>query len=286
MSKRIAVAGATGALGAKVVARLVADGWQVRILTRDAARAPAGVEAVVGDGRDPRVAKALVAGVDAVFSCAGGSVAAAPGHGWRGFRAVDTPLNVGLVRAAAAAGRPRFVYVSVFHAPAMRRLAYVDAHERVVDAIAAAGLPHAIVRPTGFFSAIVPIYLAMARRGPVPEIGDGQVRSNPIADDDLADACVTAIGAADPRLALAVGGPEVLPRRAFVELAAAALGRPPRIRHVPPVVARLGAACARPLHPRLGQLGQFVTAIATTELIAPAHGTRRLADAFAAAARA
>ncbi|MBL8625071.1 MAG: NAD(P)H-binding protein [Myxococcales bacterium] len=284
MSRTIAVAGASGALGRRVVARLRDDGWRVRALTRDPARAPRGVEVVAGDGRDPAVAAALVRGVDAVFSCAGASVAMARGHGWRGYRAVDTRLNAALVAAATATGRPRFVYVSAFHTPAMRRLAYVDAHERVVDAIVAAALPHAIVRPTGFYSAIVPAYLDLARRGAVPEIGDGRARTNPIGDDDLAAVCAEAIAHADPRLAIAAGGPDVLPRRAFVELAAAALGRPARTRAVPPWLARAGATVLRPLHPRVGQFAQFLATIATTDLIAPARGAARLADAFAAAA--
>ena len=40
MSRTIAVAGASGALGRRVVARLRDDGWRVRALTRDPARAP------------------------------------------------------------------------------------------------------------------------------------------------------------------------------------------------------------------------------------------------------
>src|SRR5205085_11803286 len=106
----------------------LAHGHGIRLLTRDADRIPANwrgrVTPIVGDARDATAAAELVRGAHVVFSCAGASVMMERGRGWRGYRAVDTPLNTALVDAAAAAGgRPRFVYVSVFHTPEMRRLA-------------------------------------------------------------------------------------------------------------------------------------------------------------------
>jgi uncharacterized protein YbjT (DUF2867 family) len=282
----LAIAGASGALGRRVAERARAAGHTVRVLTRDRARLPDALRAaaIAGDGRDPRVAAELVRGADAVFSCAGASVQVSLGHGWRGYGAVDTPVNLALIAATRAAGRARFTYVSVFHTDAMRRLAYVAAHERVVTALAASGLPWAVVRPTGFFSAIG-AFVDLARRGPLPEIGDGSARTNPIGDDDLADACLEAIDARDPALELAVGGPEVLTRHRMGELAFAAIERPPRFRRVPPWLARAGSAMLRPLHPRLGQFARFIATISTIDLIAPARGSERLGDSFVAAAR-
>ena len=290
MTRTIAIAGGTGALGRRVVVRALEAGWRVKLLTRDEARVPEALRArvtpVVGDGRDAAVARTLVEGVDAIFSCAGASVALGFGHGWRGYRAVDPAINRALIDAAAAGGKPRFVYVSVFHTPAMRGLAYVDAHERVVAMLAQAGLPHAVIRPTGFFSAIVPTYLDLARKGAVPEIGDGTARTNPIADDDLAAVCMEAIASAGAAEAIDVGGPEVVTRRGIVDLAAAALGRTAKVRRVPPWLARAGSAGFRLVHPRMGQFARFIVAISTLDLIAPAHGHARLGPAFAAAVRA
>lgn len=284
----IAVAGGTGALGRRVVDRALLAGHTVRLLTRDTARIPAElrgrVAAVVGDARARDVADELVRGAEVVFSCAGASVMMERGRGWRGYGAVDTPLNTALVDAAVAAGRPRFVYVSVFHTPAMRRLAYVDAHERVVERIAASGLPFGIVRPTGFYSAVTTSYLGLARQGALPEIGDGSARTNPIGDDDLAAICAGAIDADERALVIDAGGPDVVTRHAIAELAFAAAGVRPRYRRVPPWLGRLGAALLRPVHPRVGQFAAFIAAISTMDLIAPARGRDRLTDAFARAA--
>src|SRR5262249_33993960 len=144
------------------------------------------------------------------------------------------------------------------------------------------GLPHAVVRPTGFHSAIA-TYLTLAQQGALPEIGDGAARTNPIADDDLADVCLEAIAARAPSLMLDAGGPDVVTRHHLGEMAFAALGEPPRFRTLPPWLARLGAAALRPLHPRIAQFAAFVAAISTQDLIAPVLGHTRLVRAFATA---
>ena len=58
------------------------------------------------------------------------------------------------------AGVDRFVYVGVARHGALGELDYVRAHVRVVEHLRALGLPHAVVHPTGFFSAFAPL-LAM-----------------------------------------------------------------------------------------------------------------------------
>jgi uncharacterized protein YbjT (DUF2867 family) len=142
-----------------------------------------------------------------------------------------------------------------------------------------------VVRPTGFFSA-VGVFVDLARRGAIPEIGGGGARTNPIADDDLAEVCLDAIVADDPRLEVAAGGPDVITRREIGELAFAALGKRPRFRYIPPWLARAGAWMLRPVHPRMSQVASFITALGAHDIVAPAVGTRRLAEHFAVRARA
>jgi uncharacterized protein YbjT (DUF2867 family) len=281
----VLVAGASGALGRAVAASALARGWQVRAMVRDPARLPAELAprlagVVVADARDRAAVDRAVAGCDAVFSCVGASVLPSLGRGWRGFGAVDWPSNRTLIDAAKGAGVGRFVYVSVFHTDGMRRLAYVDAHERVVDHLRASGLAHAVIRPTGFFSAIAASYVDLARKGKLPEIGGGAVKTNPIADEDLAEVCADGLGAVDPALELPCGGPEVLTRRQMGELAFAAIGKPPRFRGLPAGLMRAAMWLGRPFHPRITQFFSFIATISTQDLIAPAHGRRRLGDAF------
>jgi uncharacterized protein YbjT (DUF2867 family) len=136
---------------------------------------------------------------------------------------------------------------------------------------------HTIVRPTGFFSALGEL-VTMARKGPVPLLGTGASKSNPIHDADLAEVCARAIEGGSSLEE--VGGPEVLSRRQMTEAAFEALGKPPALRSAPVALAKVAGAMLRPLNPRLSQLVAFVAALSETDVVAPAVGTQRLLDYF------
>jgi uncharacterized protein YbjT (DUF2867 family) len=285
MPGTILVAGASGALGREVVRLCTAGGWKVRAMTRDASRTRGlgdGVTTVVADARDRASLPAAVDGVDAVFSSLGASPIPDPRLGWRGFRGVDWPLNKNLVEAAAQANVKKLVYVSAHHTPEMRSLAYIDAHERVVDLLRGTKIDWSVVRPTGFFSAIGS-FIDMARKGPLPTFGRPEARSNPIHDADLAEVCVEAL-AGDTR-EIAVGGPEVLTRQRMSELVFEALGREPRLRRIPVWLMRTAAFFMKPLLPRIADCLWFFTDVTSRDLIAPARGTRRIGDYFKERAR-
>jgi UDP-glucose 4-epimerase len=75
MSNKALVTGGAGFIGSHVVARLLQDGWQVRVLddlsSGDRAKLPAGdIEFIEGDIRDPQTCKTACTGCDAVFHLA------------------------------------------------------------------------------------------------------------------------------------------------------------------------------------------------------------------------
>lgn len=284
--RKVLVAGATGALGRHVAAALAGRGWTVRALARDGERAKkvAGVAEVhVGDALDRSSLAGAFDGVEVAFSCVGASIDPSPFKGWSSYLSVDVPANVNLIDAAKAAGVARFAYVSLHCDEAMRKtLRYVDAHERVVDHLRASGLDGRVLRPTGFFSAYGMLF-DLARSGAAPLMGDGTARTNPIDDIDLADACADAVeGNTPPELPL--GGPEVVTRREAIDLAFAALGKPPRVVAMP--VGAVGAMCAvmRPFFPRTADITRFVAHVSTHDCVAPARGSRTLADYYRARA--
>lgn len=258
------VLGAGGTLGRLVCGELAARGHVVRRIDRGAARDP---EAIAAAGR----------GAGAIVDCAGASMALGL-RGWRGYRGVDTPIGLAAARAARRLGI-RMVYVAVHRTPGLARCAYVDAHERVVAAMA--GLDGVVVRATGFFAAFASM-LPFARRGWLVDVGGGATRTNPIDERDLAAIVAESVAGEGPR-ELAAGGPEVMTRAEIFERIAAAAGRRVRVVRMPVALAVVSAALLRPLHPRLGQLGQFATRLARHDAIAPALGTRRL-DAYLATA--
>ena len=262
----VLVIGGGGALG-----RLVCD----QVKTRGHRALPLGRRD--GDLRDPAVIAR--AGAPLIINCAGASVQMGLGHGWRGYRAVDVPIGLAAIDAARRTNA-RLVYVSAHHNAALRRTAYVDAHERVAEAMA--DIDGAVVRPTGFFSAISSAFLPMARRGRMFDVGDGSARTNPICERDLAEIVVdVALGGDGPRN-VSAGGPEVMTRRDMLERVASAAGYRAKVTGMPLALCKVNAALLRCVHPRMGQFVQFVVGLAQHDLIAPACGTTKLADYVAA----
>lgn len=283
----IVVAGATGTVGARVLAGLLARGTRVRAVVRDPSRiAPHPlVETIALSGPDLVDEAAwgrVLEGSQAVVSALGASVAL-NARGRASYLDVDVPVHRALAAAARAAGVRAGAYVSVHPAPGYDQTRYVQAHLEV-ERILGASLPAlGVVRPTGIYSALEDL-VDMAARGMGLVIGDGQARTNPVHPDDVSAAVLRAL---DDALAAtssttAVGGPEVMTRAAIVEAAFAAVGRRPRLLHVPAAVFEVYGALLRPFHPRLGDLVAFFVAVSTHDGIAPAVGTKTLRDHFAA----
>lgn len=282
LGHRVLVAGATGTLGRHVVRELLARGERVRVLARDPGGAGAQglgpVELVRGDLSDPASLVGVCDDIDVVISCAGASMRLGGLFDRRSFMEVDFGGNANLLEMALTAGVSRFIYVSLFGARALLRTEYAAAHERFVGALAATGIQHTVVRPTGYFSFFAEM-LDMAARGRVMLIGDGSVRTNPIDERDLASVCVDSI-LTEEREILA-GGPEVLTRRRIAELAFEALGRRPRVSSISP---RAFSALTRPLacvNRRLHALCAFGAAVSAMDCVAPRTGARTISDYFA-----
>ncbi len=106
---KILVTGATGKVGSRLVPRLIAKGYDVRVLVRDAAKAPAGAEVVVGDLFDPATLPAAVAGIDAIIHLAALFRTFTNNEG---IIKTNHDGTIALADAAVAAGVKRFVFTS------------------------------------------------------------------------------------------------------------------------------------------------------------------------------
>ncbi|MQM26115.1 NmrA family NAD(P)-binding protein [Glycomyces albidus] len=153
--RTILVTGATGRQGGAVAARLLADGWRVRALTRDASSAKtkalkeAGAEVVAGDLDDRASLDRAAEGVWGVFSVHAGSYEGGPyghdlGH--------EERSAANLAAAAKAAGAAHLVHSSVIGVggplePHMDMLQRKSAAERAIEA---GGVPYTFLRPSAF----------------------------------------------------------------------------------------------------------------------------------------
>jgi len=278
MAEKVLLAGAAGRLGRHVRGELESRGHAVRALVRDPCNlAGEDVEVFGCDARDAESLRGACEGVSSVVSALGASLALRYTAPNAGYRDVDLRANLNLLAEAKRAGVRRFVYVSLYGAEKLRGLGYVDAHEEFVSALAASGIGYAVVRPTGFFYVFEEVF-KMAWRGRAMLVGRGDARTNPIHEADVARACVDALeGDANE---LSVGGPEVYTRREVALLAFEALGKRPKLTSLPPGLMRSMIKPLSLFDRRLYDLLAFGAAVSTTDVVAPAYGTRGLREHF------
>jgi nucleoside-diphosphate-sugar epimerase len=111
--KKILITGATGKVGSRFVPRMLAKGYNVRILVRDAAKAISlverGAEVVIGDLNNAGTLPAAVKGIDAVIHIAAFFRSFTDNEG---IIKTNHSGTVALANAAIAAGVQRFVFTS------------------------------------------------------------------------------------------------------------------------------------------------------------------------------
>jgi nucleoside-diphosphate-sugar epimerase len=111
--KKLLITGATGKVGSRFVSRMLAKGYDVRILVRDTTKASAlteqGAKVVVGDLNDASTLPAAVKGMDAVIHIAAFFRSFTDNEG---IIKTNHSGTVALANAAMAAGVKRFVFTS------------------------------------------------------------------------------------------------------------------------------------------------------------------------------
>jgi uncharacterized protein YbjT (DUF2867 family) len=206
----IALTGVTGALGGRVAARLSAAGAPLRLVVRDAARAPAlpGAEIVANPGgySDAAGFAAALAGVDTLYLV---SAAEAEDRVRQHLTAVE---------AAAAAGVSRIVYTSFVGAADEDAVFTLVRHHGATErAIAATGVRHTFLRHN-MYADFVPFFAVRDGERAVIAAPAGDGRTGFVSRDDLADVAAAVLLREDPAhdgldldgAALEVTGPEAL----------------------------------------------------------------------------
>jgi len=152
------------------------------------------------------------------------------------------------------------------------------AKERFVEELQHNNLDYCIVRPNGFFSDMTE-FMKMAKKGKAELFGDGSFKMNPIHGSDLAEVCVSAIGAQDKEIE--VGGPEVYTHKEIVELAFKTLEKKSKISYMPEWVRKLILWSTRTFtsSKTYGPMEFFLTVLAM-DMVAPKYGKQTLSMYF------
>lgn len=174
----IAVTGATGAVGSRLVARLADAGAPLRLVVRDARRAPDGGEVrVASDYGAADEMRAALAGADTLFLMPAAETAD------------RVALHVRAVDAAVAAGVERIVYLSFFGAAEDATFTLARDHWHTEQHIRATGVAWTFLR-MNLYMDFIPGMVGQdgVLRGPA---GNGRLAA--ILRDDVSAACAAVL---------------------------------------------------------------------------------------------
>lgn len=180
MTQKILVVGATGNVGSGVLAALVARGADVRGLAHSEAGLAvirqAGAEPVAGELTEPSSLKSAFDGVDTAFVLTRGM-----------DNQVEMAANA--IEAARRAAVRRIVRLSAFVPEPALSTILGRQHEKIDEALKAAGVAYTILRPTFFMQNILGGAQAIAAKG-VMYLPFGNGRAGIIDVRDIVDVAV------------------------------------------------------------------------------------------------
>jgi len=245
----LCILGGTGFLGTRLVARLIKDGHQVTVLSRDREQHKhllvlPGLTLENCDVYEEAQLSERFRGKDVVINLVG--VLNERGFGGQGFRRAHVELTQGVLQAGRSAGIARLIHVSALKAAVDAPSYYLrskgEAEQLIRDESAA--MDWTILKPSVMFGpgdsflirfsgllASVPLVLPLARPN---------ARFQPVFVDDVIDAMLRCLhGGAASRQTYELGGPQIYSLREIVALVAKITGRRRWIIGLPDLAARL-----------------------------------------------
>lgn len=275
---KVLLAGITGYLGSHIANELHNRGHQIRAIVRN----PDKLKRLNIDVAD--VLKAEVTQPDTIEGCCNdidvviSTVGITRQKDGLTYMDVDFQANMNLLQQARKSSVKKFIFVSVLNGDKLKHLKICEAKERFVEQLKNSGIDYCVIRPNGFFSDMAEFH-AMARKGRVYLIGNGELKTNPIHGEDLAVVCVDAIEKTDR--VIEAGGPEVMTHNQIARAAFNAVGNKPKIMHIPDWIRVTTLASARVFtsSKTYGPIEFFLTVMAM-DMIAPEYGKHTLKDYF------
>jgi uncharacterized protein YbjT (DUF2867 family) len=241
----VLVTGGTGALGSQLVPRLVAKGYDVRVLSRkERPDVPAGVTAVPGDLTTGDGLDEATAGVDVIANLASGSDGAPT---YRAAKPTDVDGTKRLLDAAKRGGSSHVVHISIVGCDVIP-FGYYRAKAEGETVVTSSGLPWTLLRTTQWHT-LAAEFCRLLTKLPIVFVPKG-LRMQLLDAGEVADRMVELI-AGEPRgLADEMGGPETLDFSEIVRRYVRAKGKHRLVAAVPmPGAAARGFATGRNLSP-------------------------------------
>ena len=276
--EKILLAGATGYLGKFIARELQKQGYYSKVIVRNPKRLEEQniivSEMIQAELTKPETIEGCCQDVDTVIS----SVGITRQKDGLTYMDVDYQANKILLEEAKKSGVRKFIYVSALNGEKLKHLKICEAKEKFVEELISSGLEYCIIRPNGFFSDIAEIY-EMAKKGSIYLFGDGNLKSNPIHGEDLAEVCVEAINKSEA--VIKIGGPETLTQNEISTTAFDVLEKSPKIIYIPDWIRKIAIRLVRTFSgsKTYGPIEFFLT-VMSIEMVAPEYGKHTLKDFF------
>ena len=228
----VAVLGGSGFVGRQVCQRLAAEGYRVRVATRDRERAKEQlillptVDLAAVDVHDPAQLAAFVDGADAVINLVG---VLHDGSRERGFQAAHVELARKVAAACRERGVPRLLHMSALGASREGPSRYLRTKGEAEAVVRESGLAWTLFRPSVVFGredSFLNLFAALLRFAPVLALASPRTRFQPVFVDDVAAAFVKGLAdLASHGRSYDLCGPHVYTLRELVEYVGRATGR-------------------------------------------------------------
>ncbi len=228
----VAVLGGSGFVGRHVCHALAAEGYRVRVATRDRERAKEQLillptaEVDVVDVHEPAELAAFVRGTDAVVNLVG---VLHNGRGARSFRTAHVELARKAVAACRASGIGRLLHMSALGAERAAPSAYLRTKGEAEAIVRESGLAWTVFRPSVIFGrgdSFLNLFARLLRLAPILPLACPNARFQPVFVEDVAAAFVKSLadlGSVGNSTDLC--GPRVYTLRELVEYVGAVTGR-------------------------------------------------------------
>ncbi len=247
-TKTVALAGGSGFVGRAIARRLVAGGFNVRILTRnqDSARKRLdlpGVDFAGVDIRLPAMLQQALRGASTVVDAIqfDGYPVENPRRGLT-FDRIDYGGAVALIDAAKQAGVPQFIYISGAAADENSTHPGFRAKGRAERAIRDSGLTYTIFRPSLVYGPEDKVVNGLARAlrfAPVFGVpGTGRQKVQPVLVDDLAACVMLAVSGRGRNGTYEIGGPDLMTFDEMMRVIMDASGHRRPLFHIPETIMR------------------------------------------------
>ncbi|MGH7604977.1 MAG: NAD-dependent epimerase/dehydratase family protein [Gemmatimonadaceae bacterium] len=273
--KPVLVTGAAGLVGIHTCRELTKNGWQVRALIRDPARAAMAlgqlpVEFRVGDVRDATTLRSSLGGCGAVVHLA----AVAIEKKGQTYRETNAAATERLISAARAQNIRRIIFMSQNGADSRSPHPFLHSKGVAQDSVKTSGLAWTILRPSVIFGPedqFVNVLARLIRLTPkiFPLPGGGSARFQPVAVDDVARVVRLSLEKKDTvQQVYDLGGSVPLTLRQMTERILTAMGTTRKLVPVPVAVLRPLVALAQRILPNPPVTSSLLDLLAVDNTIA------------------